>query len=211
MHSIITSYLLQSKECVLPGIGSLQIIDTPAATANEPGRILPPSSEIIFKRNESKKLDGQVNYIAAVSNIPKEEAEDRLNDFCKEWKHKINNGESLHLETIGFIKKNGEGDIVFEKEETINFYEPIEVDQIYKSHTLPAVEAEVHVAKEEIYVKEKVVIKRSYWWLWALILLAIAAVMIFYHFSENGFNRSTLGNQNKIKPGTTQETYKREK
>ncbi len=64
MHSLITSYLLQTKECILPGIGILQIINTPATKDAAKSQLLPPSEEFIFKHEIQKNSAGLVKYIA---------------------------------------------------------------------------------------------------------------------------------------------------
>jgi hypothetical protein len=194
MRSLITSYLLQSKECVLPGIGTLHTIHTPASTDAATRRILPPFEEFIFKHEDNSKSPGLVKYIADKKHIDQSEAENLLNDFCKEWKEKINTGEELRFETVGSILKNADGAIVFEKENTFNFLQPISVEQTYNKTEEPVVIEEPIVP--EVFEKkdEHIVVERTWWGLWALILLAIGAVMMFYYFKDH--KSTSFGNQN---------------
>ncbi|MDB5221684.1 MAG: hypothetical protein JWN83_351 [Chitinophagaceae bacterium] len=210
MHSLITSYLLQSKECILPGIGILQVINTPASTDAATRRLLPPSEEIIFRKESHSKSPGLVKYIVGKKHIQQSEAEELLNDFCKEWKEKINAGEKLDLEGIGSIQKNTDGIISFEKENSFNFLQPIIVDNLYKSVEEPLLidkDPEVNEYKEE----EEVIVERgekSYWGLWALILLAIGSVVIFYHFKDYKIiTGSSVGNQHKYIIDSAGATY----
>lgn len=214
MHSLITSYLLQSKECVLPGIGVLQIIHTPASTDSAHNRILPAYETIIFKREDRTASPDLVKYIAAKKHIHQGEAEELLNDFCKEWKVKMDAGEKLVFETIGSLQKNAEGIIFFEKEKNVGFFQPININSVYQRTAAPPIieeepalpevnEFEVNQYKEE----EKVVIERSYWGLWALILLAVAAVMLFYHFKDHTPSASNIGNQHKFMIDSAAATY----
>ena len=207
MHLLITSYLLQNKECTLPGIGILLIIHTPASTDAATNRILPPFEGIFFKKDDHSKSPGLVKYIAAKKNIEEVDAENLLNDFCKEWKEKINAGEKLNFETVGTIQNNAEGIIVFEKENAANFLQPISVVQAYDKKELP--EPVIEQTMPEVFETgdEDVVVERSYWGLWALILLAIGSVIIFYHFKENGLSRSTIGNQHQYPVDSTGATY----
>jgi hypothetical protein len=208
MHSLITSYLLQSKQCILPGIGVLQILHTPASTDIATNRILPPFEEIIFKKEDHSKSPGFVKFIADKKNIEQSEAEGLLNDFCNEWKEKIKTGEKLNFENIGTIQTNVDGVIVFEKENTINFFQPISVNDTYHRTELP----EPIIDKQtqpELYeeVDEDIVVQRSYWGLWALILLVIGAVMIFYHFKEHGISRASISNQHQYPVDSAGATY----
>ncbi len=197
MQSLITSYLLQSKECILPGIGMLQIIHTPASTDAAANRILPPFEGIIFKSEDHSKSPGLVKYIADKKNIKPSEAEYLLNDFCKEWKEKINAGEKLSFETVGSIHKNADGIIVFEKENTLNFLKPISVEDAYHRTEEPVAINEEPIVPEVFEEKEEdIVVERTYWGLWALILVAIGAVMLFYHFKDHKLTGTSIGNQN---------------
>jgi hypothetical protein len=217
MHSIITSYLLQSKECILPGIGVLQIIHTPASTDAANNRILPPVDEIIFKKEDHSASGGLVDYISKIKKVDKAEAETLLNNFCKEWKEKINAGERLTFEAIGSIYKR-DGEIILEKESNINFLKPIAVDSVYRK-----VQESVSVEEKHISIKEEpvmaeayeyreeqqeVVVERSYWGLWALIFFAIAAVVLFYHFKDHTLSGSSVGNQNHLAVDSANATYR---
>ena len=196
MHSLITSYLLQSKECVLPGIGTLQILHTYATSNTANSLLLPPSEKIIFKKEEQSKSPCLVKYISAKKNIEQSKAEDLLNNFCKEWKEKINAGEKLNFETNGSIQKNVDGIIVFEKENIYNFLQPISVnDPYYKTEEPVAIDEEPTVSEVFGEKDEDVVIERSYWGLWALILLAIGSAIFFFHFKDIKLSGSTIGNQ----------------
>ncbi len=81
MESLITSYLLQSKECVLPGIGSFQIKNIPATFVDGTNQLLPPSEEIIFKEEIFSQSSGIVQYIADKKKIEENEAEALLSNF----------------------------------------------------------------------------------------------------------------------------------
>ncbi|MEO7292791.1 MAG: hypothetical protein ABIW34_06800 [Ginsengibacter sp.] len=207
MHSLIISYLFQSNECTLPGIGVLEIIHTPASTDAATNRILPPFEEIIFKKDDHSKPTGLVKYIAAKKNIDEADAENLLNDFSKEWQEKINVEEELNFETVGTIQKNTDGVIFFEKENAVNFLQPISVDEAYPKKELPEPIVEQQVPEVFETGDEDVIVERSYWGLWALILFAIGAVVIFYHFKENGISHSTIGNQNQYPVDSTGATY----
>ena len=207
MHSLVTSYLLQSKECILPGIGILQIIHTPASTDASTNRILPPFEGIIFKNVDHSKSPGLVKYIADIKNIEQVDAENLLIDFCKDWQEKINAGEKLKFETVGSIQKNADGVIIFEKVNAVNFLQPISVDQAYHKIELP--EPITKQPAPEVFEEadEDIVIVRSSWGLWALILLAIGAVMIFYNFKEHGISRSSISNQHQYPVDSAGATY----
>lgn len=207
MHSLITSYLLQSKQCILPGIGLLKIIHTPASPDDSNTKILPPFDGIIFKKENHSKSPGLVKYISGINNISIKEAEDQLSNFCNEWRRRINAGEKLHFETIGSIHKNGGGVISFEGEPGFNYLQPVPLlnnrIKIEKAVTGDHVLG-FPVAKE---VREQIIKERSYWGLWALILLVIGCAMIFYHFFAHELSGSATGNQYRITIDSAAATY----
>ncbi|MBA3674439.1 MAG: hypothetical protein H0W75_05690 [Chitinophagaceae bacterium] len=209
MKSIATSYLLQSKECILPGIGILQIRNVSAKTDITNNQIFPPTSEILFKEDSSLKSPSLVKYIADKKYIGQSEAEDTLILFCNEWKEKMIGGDKMNFETLGSLQKNAENKIIFEGESSFNFLKPITVNKAYEPIKEPVIIKEepvllktVDFQKEE----ENVVLEKSYWGLWALILLAIASVMLFFHFKihETG---SVIGNQKHFTIDSAAATY----
>lgn len=214
MHSLITSYLLQSKECTLPGIAVLQIIHTPASADSGHSRLLPAYETILFKREDRTAPIDLVKYIAIKKHINHDEAEEMLNDFCKEWQVKMDTGEKLEFETLGSIQKNVDGTMYFEKDKSLTFFQPINVHSIYQRTDTPETIAERPALQEVIEYdvatenkQEEIVVERSYWGLWALILLAVAAVMLFYHFKDNKPTTSNMGNQNKFVIDSAGATY----
>ena len=211
MHSLITSYLLQSKECILPGIGVLQIIHTPASTDAANSRLLPPFEGIIFKREDHSRSPGLVQYLVNIKHIEKSEAEDLLDNFCKAWKEKIDAGEKLHFETVGSIYKGADGLLTFDRDSSIHFFQPITVERIYQRNEQPAVvveEVEEPVVQETNLATEEVVVERTYWGLWALILLAVGLVVVFYHFKDHKPSVTNIGNQHKYSIDSAGPTYK---
>lgn len=213
MHSLITSYLLQNKECVLPSIGVLQIIYTPAVTDTDNSRILPPFENIIFKNEFHSTSPGLTEYIAVKKQIGQAEAENLLNNFCKDWKEKINAGERLHFEAIGSIQKNADGKIIFvqetpygENETSYDFLQPISVDNVYQRQQTIYIPDEA-VEQEDDMVSHGVVVEKSHWGIWALILFALSLVMLFYHFKDHTLSRSNIGNQHKFIIDSAGATY----
>lgn len=201
MRSLITSYLLQSKECILPGIGVLQIIHTPASSDRANKLLLPAYEAVLFKKEDHQASPGLIKYISTKKHIDQTEAKDLLDDFCTGWKEKVDAGERLHFETIGSIYKNADNTLVFEKEKGFNFLHPINVDSVYQKADAPAVieqEPEPVLPGINVYKEEKIVVEKSYWGLWALILLAVGFVMLFYYFKDHKITNSNIGNQHKF-------------
>ena len=155
MHYLITSYFLQSNHCVLPGIGVLKLIHRGASTDAANNILLPPNEEIIFNTEDHSKSPDLVKYIANKKQIDKIEAENLLDNFCREWKEKIDAGEKLNFEILGSIMKNENGKIIFKKENTVNFLQPIAIETPYKN-----ADEEVKSVVDENNSKSLLVIKK---------------------------------------------------
>jgi hypothetical protein len=213
MHSLITSYLLQNKECALPGIGVLKIIHTPASTDAAKNKLLPPFEQVIFKTKSGTESTGLVKYIGDKKHIAETEAAHLLKTFCNEWKEKIEAGEKLTFDTIGSLQKDTDGTITFKRDKVNHFLHPVTIDAVYRKEeqqvniTEQDIPADGAVTVEEGSYNEEVILERSYWGLWALILLAIGLVMLFYHFKDKPFTGSSTGNQQQLNPDTATATY----
>jgi nucleoid DNA-binding protein len=213
MQSLITSYLLQSKECALPGLGVLKIIHTPASTDAANNKLLPPFEQVIFKNEAGGPSAGLIKYIADKKQVDPKEAEDRLENFCSEWKEKINAGEPLIFVTLGSLQKDTDGRITFNRDKANYFLAPVTIDKTYRreeraEQTMEKdAGVEEPVTVEEASYNEEVIVERSYWGLWALILLAIGLVMLFYHFKDRPLTGSSMGNQQPLRADTATATY----
>jgi nucleoid DNA-binding protein len=228
MESLFTSYLLQSKECVLPGIGSFQIKYLPATYVEGANQLLPPSEEIIFKEEILIQSPGIVKYIADKKHIEENEAEALLSNFCNEWNKKIRAGDKLNLLPIGSLHSNEDGEILFKRETGFRFLQPITLKNLYQKTEEPELNREAAVLidnepelinKEEVLIgeeteeshgkvmQEDVVIKKSYWGYWAFILFTIGVVVIFLHFKDHNFSSSSTGNTNKFMIDSAGATY----
>lgn len=209
MQSLITSYLLQNKECTLDGIGSLQLKKIPSKFDSDTKEILPPAEEIILHNSTSDNA-GFIKYIADKKNISFDEAKDIYSNFCKDWKEKIEAGEELMLEPFGAIQKSADGKIYFERKRLPNFYHTIPVEEIYQQATLISGKEE-DLNNDVISnntVEDEVVVERSHWGWWAAILLAIAFAVIFFQLKDKRLSGSSAGNQKKIIADSATATYK---
>ena len=114
--------LLYKHECVIiSGLGAFITFDQ-GALIDEKKNYFTPNKKSISFNSEIKKNDGLLaNYIAEIENISYEEACVTLASLTKKILAKINNGEKYLFESIGCLKLNSSGEIVFEPDENINF------------------------------------------------------------------------------------------
>ena len=114
--------LLYNHECVIvSGLGAF-IAHNESAIIDEKKHFFSPNKKSISFNSEIKKNDGLLaNYIADIENISYEEACIILVSFTKKVLTSINNRQVFYFESIGSLKTNSIGEIIFESDEKINF------------------------------------------------------------------------------------------
>lgn len=211
MQDLITSFIIQAKECRLRDVGRFKIgvIAAQSDIANK--QIIPPATEILFTSREENISDGLVKYIADKKQLGVSQALDDLKKWCSEAKNKLKNGEEILLEPLGVIKKGTSGNIFIPQNSSFQFFEPVPAERVIhqnSDHAMLVGDKQTTSAVMNNYFQEdEIVRKNNTWKIIAIILLGIAVFFLIVHFYGNPFSLSTIGNQHKIVPGTTPPTY----
>jgi CCDC81-like prokaryotic HU domain 2 len=198
MRNLITSFLLQSKQCALPHLGIFQIKMIPSKPDMANKQILPPYNEISFQENRHTDPGNLPNYIADKKNILIQEAKDELDIYCRAWKKKMNAGEKLYLDPVGWLQKNSDGHIYFEKTGNNSYWQPVSAERVLRqnaTHNVLVGDRETTSTAMNQYYNGEVVFERSHWSTWAIILTAIASSVLFFHFSNHSIATEGVGNQ----------------
>lgn len=118
------SELLHLAECVIiPGFGGLITNYRPSQLNPVQHSFAPPSKNVVFN-SSLKNNDGLLaNYIADVDNISYLHAINRINHFVNQLIGRLKSGQIIELENIGSFKLDSEGQIIFEPNKEVNFYE----------------------------------------------------------------------------------------
>ncbi|MEO6894118.1 MAG: hypothetical protein ABI136_03725 [Ginsengibacter sp.] len=211
MQDLITSFIIQAKECRLREVGKFNVADIAAKSDIANKQIIPPAIEINYSSREENISDGLVKYVADKKKISLAQAWDDLNNWCVDAKAKLINGEEILLEPLGVIKKGSTSNIFVPKISTINFFEPVIAERVIHQNSEHAIlvgdRETTSSAMNNYFQEEEVVRKNNTWKILAIILFAIALFFLIVHFYGNSFSLSTIGNQHKIVPGTTPSTY----
>ena len=125
MLNLITSYLIQSGECVLPGIGSFTFVSTPSSLNVANKEMLPPATEYRFSDVSGQPDEAMIQYIAFKKGIDNQEALEELKQFCSQLKDRILSGEKVRFNSIGILQKDSSGNIVFGPENIQSFYKAV--------------------------------------------------------------------------------------
>lgn len=210
MIDLITSFLAQTKECSLPGIGKLSIITSSSVSDVANKMMSPPTDKILFNSKTDKISEELVKYVSYKRNITQIEARQIIKDWCREAKDKLNAGDTITFETIGLLQKNPSGNVFFQAQKTFNFFETVSAERVIHKdaeHAVLVGDKETTSSVMNQFLHEEEIVKNSAWKIIAIILLSIALVILFVHFYSHSFSLSATGNQIQHSPETPSATY----
>lgn len=197
MFNVLNNYLFQHKSISVPGLGTIYLEALPARS-DAPGKdILPPAYYFRFDKYFDAPDKDFFLHLAAEKNIPDYEAIKWYNEFSFELRNKIRHEEKAEWEGVGILKKDEEGNIVFESTAgTPAFLQPVTADFVTRIHTEPDLFGHKNDAQinEPVYAEE-IIAKKNNWWVYALAAAALAIIVLLFHFSSDGWKAGSAGNQ----------------
>lgn len=209
MIEALTSYLLQHKSISIPGLGTVYIERIPAQTDFVNKQILPPSYHFRFDKYFDAPDKEFFTYLAQQKDIADYEAIKWYNEWAYELRNRLRTDEVVEWKGVGLLKKDISGDIVFEASGAIpSAQQPAPATRVIHSNTQHTmlvgdheVTREINTAETDNPFPEEEEAVRNTWWIYALIIAAIALSIIFFNFYKNGFSTSGTGNQQRIGVG----------
>jgi hypothetical protein len=211
MQELITSYLIQQKECHLPLLGSFTIKREPASLDVADKKISPSTDEIIYSGNETYLSDGLKNYVSRFYRIQLHEAEEKINNWCLHAKMKLDSGEKIIFDSVGILQKDLVGNILFHKQNCTNFYEAVHAERVIHKNDGHAVlvgdKETTSVIMNEFYRDDVVNEKKSQWKIWAIILLAVSLLVFIIYFYNHSFSGNGIANQSAFPVQQPSATY----
>ncbi|MEO8720889.1 MAG: hypothetical protein ABI372_07280 [Ginsengibacter sp.] len=211
MQDLITSYIIQSKECKLAAIGRFTMVTTSAKADIVNKQILPPSTEIHFNKREEKISDGLIKYVAGKKGISSFEALAVIKNWCNEANTKLKKGEPIVMDPLGILKKETSGNTVFINETGEIFLDPVLAERVIHKNSEHAVlvgdKETTSSVMNQFYSEVEPKTKNKTWKIIAIVLLVIAALLLFFYFYGHPFSLSDLGNRTKTIPHSSPATY----
>ena len=210
MEDIITSFLVQSKECSLPGIGKFRLITVPAEQDMANKVMYPPAGKIIFNRKADKLSEDLVTYFCYKENVTQEVATERIKNWCHHATERLNAGEIIIFEAIGNLKADISGNISFQTQKPFPFLQPVTVERVIgETVEHPVLIGDNETTSSAIHqsLQEEITVKKSSWKIIAIVLLAAGVITLLIYFYNHGFSLSAVGNQMQHVPETPAATY----
>lgn len=209
MQKLIADYLFEYKQCALPQIGTLKIKRDAASSIIGEQTISAQVSTIYFT-DEITDSRNITEYIAANKNISTEEAAYQLKNICKEISL-LNNEENFDITGVGQFYKSGNGRVSFTSVALPAYFSPnVYAERVIHpddSHAILVGDRETDSNTMTEYYTEDERVKKSKWWVWALMLFVIAAGLVVFYLNDKSSN-SFFGIQHKYDVAPAAETYK---
>ena len=117
---ILSELLMQNSCVVIPSLGGFVANTVSAAVDVQKGSIVPPRKAISFNRNLSNNDGLFVSKFAQKTSTSYNEADRAVANEVIQIKAKLNVGERVHFENVGFIYLNDAGKIAFEQDRFFN-------------------------------------------------------------------------------------------
>lgn len=210
MNDLITSFIIQSKECRLSGIGRFKTAKIFARTDIANKQIIPPFIEYSFTPREEKISDGLINYVAAKKDISVLAAQNMIKAWSNNTLDRLKNGEEIFLPSLGSLKKNESGSIFFIQKKDVVFYEPVPAERVIHKNSEHAVlvgDKETTSSAMNQLLNEEVIVKNNKWKVAASVLLALGLLLLFFYFYQHSLSFSAIGNQTHVVPSEPPATY----
>lgn len=201
MREELVSYLLQHKSISIPGLGSMYIERLPAQTDFINRQILPPDYKFRFDKYFDAPDKDFFTYLAQQMDTADYEAIKWYNEWAYDLRNKLRDGKKVNWKGIGELRMDVSGDIQFEAEGTLTgMMEPAPANRVIQQHSQRTMIVGDHEVTREIVQHEAEVpaettyVEKESWWIYALIIAAIALSIIFFHFYKNGLKPDSTGN-----------------
>ena len=199
MMEELNSYLLQHKSISIPGLGTIYVERIPAQSDFVNKQLLPPAYHYRFDKYFDAPDKDFFTYLASKKEVADYEAIRMYNDWAYNFRNKISLDHPAEWRGVGKLSKDVYGEVVFEPASTLNsFLSAIPAERVIRSnsrHKMLVGDKELSNVEMSDYLQEETHVEKESWWIYALIICALALVIIFFHFYRNNMSVSSFGNQ----------------
>jgi len=187
MHHLIASYLFQHKTCPLPGLGTLSIVPGNAETDFLNKKINAPVAVIHFSQTENN-ADELVKYIAAKTNSDTYEASEAVEHFCDAVNKSLSGNAAATLDGVGQFFVDSSGNLQFQANDLpkvfLQHVKAVRVIHPDAEHQILVGDRETTNTLMTEYFSEDIPVKKNRWWIWAIVLGAVALVTLLIYLSD---------------------------
>lgn len=198
MIEVLNGYLIQHKSISIPGLGTIYLERLPAMNDFTNRQLHPPSYRFRFDKYFDAPDKDFFHFLAARKNIPEYEAIKQYNEFAYDLRNRIRQEDSFHWPEVGVLSKEMSGEIHFESTSPDSYLQPVPAVRVIRQdapHAMLVGDKETTTQDMSELLSEGTFIEKESWWVYALILFALALVLLFFHFFRSGWGLETIGSQ----------------
>lgn len=202
MYEELYQYFIQHNKLAVPGIGNFLLERKPAETDFVNKQINPPSYSVTLQASADTPSINFFKWLAAALHISNHDAIIRFNDFVFEIKKQINDGAIIDWHGVGTINKGLAGEMKFVPAPGSVMEKPVAAEKVIreKAEHMVRVGEDQKTSAEMTEMLNLPVVKRSRWWIAALVAGLLTLGFIGWHFYEHGIDISSSSNTMKMVP-----------
>jgi len=200
MIEVLNSYLIQHKSICIPGLGTIYLEKIPAINDFSNRQLLPPSYKYRFDKYFDAPDKEFFSFLASNQEMAEYEAIKLYNEFAYDLRDRIRKEERFDWPQVGVLMRDATGEIQF-KSELIQprFVQPVPARRVIRQdarHALLVGDQELttdHMTELLNEESEIVYVEKESWWIYALIVFAVALVIFFFYLYQHGWDFNSLG------------------
>jgi hypothetical protein len=197
MIDILNSYLILHKSISIPGLGTIYVERVPANSDFVNRQILPPGYQFRFDKYFDAPDKEFFNYLATEKHIADFEAIRLYNEWAYDLRNQLKGEAPVEWKGIGKLYQDANGEIHFQPQKSERIpMKPVAAERVVRNNAAHAMlvgdKETTTLAMSEMLTEESSIKKR--WWIYALIIAVIAAAILIYRFSKDGFTPDATGN-----------------
>ena len=210
MYKELYQFLLLHKELPVPGVGTFLLDRSPASVDFPNKQITGPAYQVSL--SPAVEVPGK-SFFHKLSGLLHQSAKDsvmQFNDFAFELKRQVMNGAVIDWKGIGILQKGLAGDIKLMPSSDWPFQSPVAAEKVIreKADHMVRVGEEEKTAAEMTEMLNQPEERKSFWWVYAMIIGILSVIFIGWHLSEKGVDLKATGNNSKLIPTEAGATYK---
>jgi hypothetical protein len=159
--------------------------------------MLPPSYKYRFDKYFDAPDKEFFSFLASNQNMAEYEAIKMYNEFAYDLRDRIRKEERFEWPQVGMLMRDATGEIQF-KSEMIQpgFVQPVAAIRVIRQdarHAILVGDQELTTDHMTELLSEEVHVEKESWWIYALIIFAVAVVIIFFYLYQHGWDVGAVG------------------
>jgi hypothetical protein len=202
MYEALYHYFIQHKKLAVPGVGTLLLERKPAVSDFVNKQISPPFYSVTLQASIDSPSFNFFKWLAGSLHISDHDAIIRFNDFVFDLKKQINDGSTIEWHGMGKFNKDLSGELKFAPAIKPAMEMPVVAEKVIreKAEHMVRVGEDQKTSAEMTKMLNLPEIKKSRWWITALLAGLLALLFIGWYFYEHGVDVSSTANSMKLVP-----------